>query len=228
MNRRTPKDSSSRSTMSAIRALLVLLLLVPVAGAAELKTLKGDVIKGDVVSVSDKEIVIDTGGGKKVNTPIGQALALTLSEAYEKLGADVKFAQVELTDGSQLKCSAIALKGKEAKLTLLQGQTVSVPIAKLNWVLNEANVPKHMQEFKEKVLGKKQTRDLILVKSGDVLNPIAGTLGDADKEGKSIEFVLPNGDKRDVALDRPAALYFQRGPDPAAKPILCRVHDTSR
>jgi hypothetical protein len=214
--------------MSAFRALLVLLLFAPAAGAAELKTLKGDVIKGDVVSVSEKEIIIDTGGGKKVATPITQALALTLSEEYEKLGPDVRFTQVELTDGSQLKCSAVALKGKEARLTLLQGQIVTVPIAKLNWLLHEANVPDNVKEFREKALGKKQPRDLILVKSGKVLNPIAGTLGDADDEGKTIEFTLPTGDKRDVALDRPAALYFQRGPDAAAKPIVCRVLDTSR
>src|SRR5204863_6969040 len=52
--------------------------------------------------------------------------------------------------------------------------------------------------------------------------------GDADAKGDTIEFALPDGGKNDVAISRPLALYFRRGANPAAKPILCRLHDTSK
>ena len=59
--------------MSVLRALLVFALVGPMASAAELKTLKGETIKGEIVSVSPKEIVIDSEG-KKVTTGVDQIL----------------------------------------------------------------------------------------------------------------------------------------------------------
>src|SRR5205807_2702 len=134
----TSASFSSRSAMSAIRLLPVfLLMLAPAAqGAVELVTLKNETIKGELVSVSAKEIVIDAAG-KKVTTPVDQVLNLTFPNPVAAFGPDTKFALVELTDGTQLKCATYALKGKDAKLTLLAGQVVDLPMAKINWILNE-------------------------------------------------------------------------------------------
>src|SRR4051812_5584248 len=42
-------------SMSVLRALLVFALVASAASAAELKTLKGESLKGELVSISDKE-----------------------------------------------------------------------------------------------------------------------------------------------------------------------------
>lgn len=209
------------------RAVLVFLLLALPARAAEIKTLKGDVLKGDLVSVSAKEIVLDVAG-KKVITAVDQILSLSFIDPLPAVGAEVKYIQVELTDGSQLKCAKLELKNKDAKLILLDGQNVAVPIAQINWVLNEAHNPDHVKAFREKVVAKKSARDILAVKKDDIINPVEGTFGDADAKGDTIEFTLPDGGKNDVAISRPVAMYFRRGANPAAKPILCRLHDTSR
>jgi hypothetical protein len=214
--------------MTHVRTLLFLLLLALPVRASELKTLKGETIKGDVVSVSAKEIVLDTGGGKKVATAVDQILSLTFIDPVPALGADVKYILVELTDGSQLKCAKLDMKGKDANLVLLDGQKVDLPIAKISYVLNEAENPAHVKALKEKVLARKSVRDILALKKGEIVNPVEGTLGDVDDKGE-IEFILPDGgEKRSIPISRPVAIYFRRGADAGAKSVICRLHDTSR
>ena len=100
--------------MSVLRALLVFVLLTPVASAAELKTLKGASLKGEVVSISDKEVVLEVDG-KKVSTPIPQILQLNLKDGFDKIESDAKYAEVELTDGTLLKCSKVELIESDAR-----------------------------------------------------------------------------------------------------------------
>jgi len=215
--------------MSFTRALLLLALAVPAAPAAELKTLKGNTLKGDLVSLSEKAVVLQVDG-KPVSTPIDQVLLLTLKDKEDNLPADTKYAEVELTDGSLLRCAKVEMKGKEAKLILLQGQEVTLPIASITYLLNEANVAKNRADFKERVLSKKQVRDIVALRNKDqVLNPVQGTFGDADDKGEgTIEFTLAGGGVRAVPLARAAALYFQRPPDPKARTVLCKLHDASK
>jgi hypothetical protein len=93
-----------------------------------------------------------------------------------------------------------------------------------------------MKDFKEKMLSRKTNRDLLgLRNEAGVLNAVAGTFGDADEKGETIEFlqvVKKDGKdetvRREVPIARPAGLYFQRGANPMAKPVACRLNDTSR
>jgi hypothetical protein len=216
--------------MSAIRLLPVFLLVLASSaqGAVELVTTKNETIKGELVSVTPMNIVIDVAG-KKVTTPVNQVLNVTFPNPVNAFGADTKFALVELTDGTQLKCATYGLKGKEAKLTLLGGQIVDLPMAKINWILNEAHNADNVKIFKERVQAKKGAFDLLAIKTDDVVNSIKGTIGDADEKGESFEFIQKDGGvKRTLAISRPFALFFQRTADPGAKPIICRLHDTDR
>src|SRR4051812_21779259 len=123
--------------MFVTRALLVLALVAPAASAAELKTLKNEILKGDLVSISDKEVVLDVEG-KKVKTPIDQVVSLTVQEGSEKIPDDAKYSEVELIDGSLVKCSKVELVEREAKVTLLRGPEVKLPLASISWILNDA------------------------------------------------------------------------------------------
>src|SRR5436309_11440416 len=120
-----------------MRVLLCLLLAASIAPAGELRNLKGETVKGSVVSVDAKAVVIDSEG-KKVTTPIDQVLTVTLTDEYARLGPEDKYILVELTDGSQLKCAAVQFKGKDVALQTLQDQKLTLPLVKVSWVLNEA------------------------------------------------------------------------------------------
>ena len=213
--------------MSVLRALLVVALVAPAASAAELKTLKGESLKGELVSISGKEIVLEVDG-KKVSTPIDQVLHLNLKDGFEKIESDTKYAEVELTDGTLLKCSKVELIESDAKLSLLSGPEVKLPIAKISSILNEANNEDNRKQWKEKVTSKKPVRDILGVRTGDAINKLEGTLGNAEKEGNRIEFVRKGGEKRLIPVEGAAGFYFQRGADPMAKPVLCKFYDTKK
>jgi len=217
--------------MSAMRVLLCLLLAASTASAVELKTLKGESVKGEVVSLTAKEIVLESEG-KKVTTPLENVLTITFSDEYTKFGAEDKYILVELNDGTQLKCAKVGLKGKEATLQTLQDQKITLPILKLSWILNDAHDPKNVQAFKERVLGKRKARDILAIKVDDVVNPVEGTIGDADEKGETIEFLQRRErdgkvelTKREVELSRPLALFWNQRPDPTARPTVCRMYD---
>src|SRR5262249_18345394 len=112
-------------TMRTCRTLLALLLFVPAGLPAEIQPLKGEPIKGDVVSVSDKEVVY-LQDGKKVTRPIKEVLKIDFRDVGKLSGAE-KYSLVELTDGTQLLASKVLIKKKEFELKLLAGPEVKLP-----------------------------------------------------------------------------------------------------
>jgi hypothetical protein len=221
------------------RTFLALLLCASAGWGADLRTLKDEVVKGDLVSITDKEIVLDQGG-KKVATPVDQVLKLEFAPAG-RLPPDTKFADVELTDGTLLHCSEYGIKGKDVEVKLLAGQTVKVPLAAVGNILNDAQVEKYRKEWtgrlaKHRLARKRNDVLARLVKDEEnpegVPNGIDGTLGEGDETGKEIEFTLTLG-KEKISKKFPLAsihgLIFVRDPDPRAPPpptVVCKLHDT--
>ncbi len=209
-----------------MRVCLALMAFV-VAGslnhAAELRTLTGESYTGDLVGLTDKEIVFKVEK-KEVITPVAQILYLSFQTPAPK--SDAKFSEVELNDGSQLRCKTVVFKGKEIKLTLLGGQEVSLPIAAVTYVFHEANDSGLHQEWQKMFSGKKRNRDVVVRKTGEKLTSISGTLGDADDKGENMAFESQTGRKIDVPLAKIQGLHFQRQVDPDAKPPLFKLMDT--
>ncbi len=211
--------------MPLCRAFLMLVLTAALAQAAELKTLKGEVLKGDLVSV-DKTAVVFKIEGKDVSTPIEQVLAIDLSMAPAL--KDVKYTDVELTDGSLLHCKEVQLKGKKAYLVLLGEQKVEVPLSSVTSVMNEAQDPQNRNEWKTKVIAKKSLVDLLVIKRNEVMNPIPGTLSDPSEDGTKINFTPEGSDKIEYTIAKAFGFYFVQKPDPAAPSPVCKLTDVSR
>jgi hypothetical protein len=214
--------------MPVQRALVVFLVCAAAALAAdppELQSLKGDKFKGDLVGLTDKEIVLKVGE-KPVSTPTDQTLLLQFGPVANV--KDAKYAEVELVDGSVLRCGAVSFKGKDATLTLLSGQTVKVPLTSIAYVMNEANDPKLAAQWKELFAGVKKTYDFV-VRKGDTgaLAKVEGTFFDAADDGKTIAFT-PRGtsDKLPILLERVHGMVFLRPPDPNQPSLLCKLYDT--
>lgn len=205
------------------RSLAALLLVVVAAPAAEIKTLKGELLTGDLASINDKEAVLQKGGDKIV-TPLAQIVQIDFGPPG-KVPAEAKFTDVELTDGSILHCSQFTLKEKTVELTLLTGQKVTLSLSAVGNILNEAQVADNRKDWNDR-LAKKRRRDVLAVIRDGVINPLEGTLGAGDAEGKTIEFTLATGRKANVPLANLHGLIFQRGPDPTAAPVICKLHDS--
>jgi hypothetical protein len=209
--------------MPRCRTFLALLLCAAPGGAAELTTLKGKVVKGDVVSVSDKAVVLDQAG-TKVTLPILEVLQIDYREVG-KPATGATYADVELTDGSVLHCAKWGIKGKQVELTLLTGAAVKVPLAVVANVLREAHVEKNRTDWRAR-LAKSRQESLVVAPKG-VIQGIPCTLGEGDAAGTSIEFVVAGeAAPRKMKLAELHGLIFKRAHDPKAPPVVFKLLDT--
>ncbi len=210
-----------------VKRALLLLLLASVAFAAdppELRPLKGEKIKGDLQSLNDKEIVL-TVGGKPVSTPVEGTLQLDFRAPTTPLGV---YSQVELTDGSVLRCSKVEFKGKDVVLTLVSGQVATVPMTLIASLMHQANDVKLVADWKELLGTTKRSYDVLVRKlESGKLAYLEGTFYDASDDGKTIEFkVKDKADKTAVAVEKLEGIVFSRVPDPNLPSRLCEVLDT--
>ena len=212
--------------MPVKRALLLVALCASVALAADppkLRPLKGEKIKGDLTGLTEKEIVLQVNG-KPVTTSVENTLQLEFRAPGNPQGT---YSQVELTDGSLLRCSKVEFKGKDAILTLVSGQKATVPIRLLASVMHEANDVKLVAAWKELLGTAKRPYDLLVRKlESGTLRSGEGTIYDASDDGKMIEFKRQGRDEKEsFPLDKIHGMVFSRQPDPNMPSRLCEVFD---
>jgi hypothetical protein len=227
----------------AIVALLVSAAAVSAADS-QLRTLTGAPISGELISVDAKAVVFKFDG-KNVETPLAQVLSVDIQQAPKEVpDKNAKYIDVELTDGTVLRCGQFGLKGKEVQLTLLSGQALRFPLSRVKSYLTEAHDKTFRQDW-EKYLAKKTPFDQLVVKTKTtvkkegkdveefVLNSVPVTVGDADEKGENIEFTLskknPDGtsEKKSKLLATIHGIIFSAGPNADAAPVLCKVYDVN-
>ena len=136
--------------MLTFRALCAALVLnATVVSAAEIFPVKGDSVKGDIVSVSDKDVVYKVGD-KTVTRPIKEILKIDYRDTG-KPATGTSYSMVELTDGSQLFVSKLLFKKKDLELTLLSGQAIKLPSSVVASILNEAESEANRRDWKSRV-----------------------------------------------------------------------------
>src|SRR5262245_13840714 len=156
---------------------ITLVLSVTLAGvAAEITPVVGDVIKGEIVKVDDKEVVF-TQGDKKVTRPIKQILKIDYRDVG-KLPTDKPYAILELTDGTQLTCSAVLLKKRDFEVTLLAGPTLKLPASLVANVLLDATKEDNRRDWKSRVFNSRG-KDVVVT---------TRKVKDKDKDGKETEY----------------------------------------
>jgi hypothetical protein len=214
--------------MPVRRAMLLLLVLAAAAPAAavKLKTLKGDEVAGELVSVSSKEIVV-----AKTTVPFDQVLMLDFGQPVGEL-PKVPWTDVELNDGTMLHCAKFSVVKNQVKLTLVSGQTAEFPLDSVANVLANANVEKNRTRWNE-ILDNKRPTDVLAIlskddKGNDVINPVPGTIGAADAKGETIEFKRSNNQVETVDLKKVAGMVFNRKPNANAAPVQCKLLDLQR
>jgi hypothetical protein len=218
-----PSNRDARPIMPMRRTLLVLLICASAGWGAELHTLKQETITGDLVGISNKEIVI-ARGPDKVTTPIDQALLLTFGPQTGAL-PNVPWVDVELTDGTQLHCAKFTVVKNEVTVTLLAGQTVKFPLSGLSQMLANAHLEKNRKEWAEVLEKTSRSRDVLAKVKDGVPNAVEGVIGGASDSGDTIHFTLPSGKEGDFALANIYGMVFSRKPDPNAAPVQARLFD---
>lgn len=212
------------------RVLLAGLLLVSAADAGEVSLLKGAPIKGDIVSVSDKEVVINDGAANQ-KVPIANVLKVD----YADVGvppADAKYSLAELTDGSILKVSTYSIKKKQVELGLLVGAKVSLPLNCVSNILSPGEVASHRADWANRVLNTKG-REAIVVNREGVISNISCTFGQGSDDGTTLDAAVTIGMKALVTRRKLGRVegadhgfIFKYTLDPKAPLPTCRLYDT--
>src|SRR5205085_5650902 len=171
------------SAMPLFRSVVLMLACGAAGFAAELHTAAGKVITGDLVSITDKAVVL-RAGGVDTATPVSDVLHVDLQPSGS-LPSGLKYTDLQLTDGTLLHCAKLALKGDRATVTLAGSDvTATLPLAAIGYVLAGAQDADLQKEWQDKFLGKKRNQDLLVVRARGALNGLEGTLGEANDKGE--------------------------------------------
>jgi hypothetical protein len=212
--------------MPILRAFLALLLGASIGWGAELQTLAGKTVSGDLVSITDKEVVFRSAAGQTA-FPILEVLKIEVQPAAA-LPGDLKYTKVELTDGTVLHCTGFTLKGKEVELKLaISDQVHKIPLAAVAYVMYDAQDAATRQKWQEQIFARKNNTDILVIKSNGVINTFLGTLGEGNDKGE-INFVLENGSARNLPLTKIHGLFFLRTLGAEAPAPLCKVYDVNQ
>lgn len=224
--------------MSLLCLLRLLLITLPFPNAfpsAELQTLVGQTLVGDLQELSSKSVVLRVDNGL-VTVPVTEILQLNLQAVGgpAPASANDKITLVVLTDGSQIHCQRFRLEARNAALTLAataepakQPWVLTVPLSVVAYFLNDAQDPAVRQEWQEKFLAKRGKEDLVVIKAKNGLSPLSGTLGDGTGSGDKIQFRLAGRDYA-IPLAQIHGAAFVRRENEHAPAVLCRLHDVHR
>ena len=216
--------------MPAMRTLFALLICTAATKAGELHTLANKTLAGELVSVSDKEVVLRSGAAE-IKTPVGEILNIEL-QRDAPLPSGVKYSDIELIDGTLLHCGKYVVKGKEIELTLAGSeQKFTIPLTLLSYLLNDAHEPAIRQEWLEKFVARKGNQDVLAIRPEGVFNGLEGTLGDTANAKGEIPFEYDSGGsskKRAIDPLKAQGLLFIRSLPANAPAPLCKVFDINQ
>lgn len=218
------------------RSLLAACLVVSTAVAADIVPVTGEPIKGEIVSVSDKEVVF-TRDGKKVTKPLKEVLKLDYRDVG-KLPTGKPYALVELTDGTQLFTDKLLLKKGDFDLTLLSGPTLTLPRETVANVLFDAASEENRREWKTRVFNSRG-KDVIVTKRKvkdkdreyEIASNLDATIGDGDEAGTAINFAVTIGGETTQATRKFTTLrglIFKHTLGAKAAPFTCKLLDTTQ
>jgi hypothetical protein len=216
--------------MATLRWLTVALCVTVFGHAGELTTLDGKKLTGDILAINGEELTFKTPTGQEkfLVTTVNN---VTVGPAPKSPAPGLKFATVELTDGSVLRCETFTVDGKDVELKLLAGRTLRVPLTTLFTALKDAGNAKIEQDFRTIVKGRGKF-DLFVFRrkddtGKDFLDAFSGTFGDGDKANESIKFTQEGkADPTDVKMTRIEGMVFNQIIAVKVAPTLCRVIDT--
>lgn len=202
-------------------SLSLILLTTSVALTDELKTLAGKSVTGTVTKVNVGEIVMKTDAGE-VTTPLPQVLGLEL--LAPGTGGLVNSIDLRLIDDTVLHCKSVTIRGKDVEATLSTDLVLRIPTASVVQLQRDAN-NKELKRKWDDVAKAGIKRDRLVVLRDGELNAIEGILGEADAEGKTIQFKREGADAAvPVLLERVHGLVYWR-PDPPTETPVCKVID---
>ena len=203
-------------------------LLAATAPADDLTTIGGKKVSGKLAAVTAEGVVFKIGD---TETKIAAKDIAVVDLGNKIVAAKGPFNELELTDGSVLRCSKFLIKGKKVEVELLPGpEKVAKPqfdleMGSLFTAMRRADEPRNRDEFK-KMLAARGKRDIYVMRQADGLSMIQGTVIEGNAAGTGITFEREDGKREDFLLSRATGgLVFSQPPQATIPPTACKVLD---
>lgn len=215
------------------RAFAVLALCVAMvsAQAAEISTLTGKKYLGDIASITDGIVTFRTEAAGNIGIAVKDMFVVDFRSKVEPVVKGTKFDEIELIDGSIIRCSTLKIRGKKFEPTLIAASGAAVPKIDLPTetvysLLRGADDQKNRDEWKQ-LLKTRGKRDLFVIKQADGFSPIPGTVLDGNEAGDAIDFERESdGQKVAFKLTRATGgIVFNQPSRGAIPPTVCRAID---
>lgn len=181
-------------------ALVALAVSLP-SQQVDVSTVDGGTVSGNLLSFEKQSLTVESKEGE-VSLPFDSLLEVRFSKVEGSGTPEADDLAVELSDGSKLGCSQATLKDRVlAATTLAAGQFV-VPLTAARSI-RFRKLDETIAEKWTEVAASQPARDLLIVRNGDVLDRLEGTVSALDE--KTLTFLT--GDTP-VAIDRSKPKLF--------------------
>jgi hypothetical protein len=203
----------------------VMALALAVSGAAEpapatpqfeLTTLTGRRQAGSLSEITSDSATL-TAGGKSATVPLAEVLDIR-ALVPKSAGGDPRRLELDLTDGSRFSATALQVNEQGARVETAGFGKFTIPI---NAVANIRLAPLEPQiaDAWRELAGRELTRDMLVIRKGNVLDHLDGTVGQMDDV--HLHFVIDNDDHV-LARAKIFGIVYARRNAESGKPV-CEV-----
>ncbi len=206
-----------------------------VSSAADLVTLDGKTVQGDILAVDGEALTYKGSDGQPNKIPVKTLAEVRLGNKPLPLGT-AAYDEIELTDGSLLKVTNDGTRLKAQVFSVVMAATaadgVTPPAVSLKrdhvlyWV-RKANTGTVRQDWKLKIVEKRGKRDILVFNTeAEGFQPREGTLIGGAEDGTKMTFEATDGTRSEAPLVRVSGgLVFYNPPPDVLPPTAGRVFD---
>lgn len=185
-----------------MKTLLLLSALIAAAPEAELVTVDDQTLSGRVNQINSEGFLLETSEGNRT-VPLDQVLVARVGETGEAPAMPSGEATIHVAGGGELSCSELLVQDRRVKAKLVAGgETLDLPLAAVTAIRFRPLEPALAEAWAD-VAASSPTRDILVARSGDVLDRVEGTVSGLDEE--SLTFLV--GESR-VAIGRDKERLF--------------------
>ncbi len=174
------------------------------AADVNVQTLAGEELSGQLVEVTERQIVLETAQGRK-SQPIAGLLSVAPANPRSIENVKPRY-WVRLSDGTQLLADAYKVKDRMATIQLCGGGTpLEIPTRSVAWLRLREPDPAVDEQWRA-ILSQKTAGDLVVIRvSPTALDQLEGVLHDLDENTAQFEF---DGDRIPVGLKKLEGLVY--------------------
>lgn len=190
----------------------ILLAAVMAAPTAEVVTLDDRAVSGPLVALDAKAVTVEADG-KPTPIALADVLEVRFPPADAAAAAESGEIALWLRDGGLLKCRQVVTKGRTVEADTVSAGGVSFPVGAVGAIRFRSADPAVEAKWEE-LLEAAPGRDVLVVRSGDVLDRLEGTLSGIDAE--NLTFLV--GETRvPIPRSKPKLFGVVFGPSSAPK-----------